>query len=118
MSADKILSEVYNVVIALGKDYKSRIADDVWDTIEKERNLEYSPFIDVDKRLGDQDISRESISMIALLYRDYWCNSAEEHERFLALLKSNEEKEISKLEQAGDTRELLAMLKKNSDSEM
>ena len=111
----KVLSEVYNIVIALGKDYKARIAPDVWETIEKERDLGHSPFIDVNKRLGDQNISRETISMIALLYHDYWCNSEQEKERFLNLLKENEEKLNAKHAQAGNTRELLAMLKKNKE---
>jgi len=111
MSADKVFSEVYNVVVALGEEYKTRIAADVWETIEKERNLDYSPFIDENKPLDEQDISMEAINMIALLYRDYWCDTDEKKEKFAAMLQVNEKKLQETLDAATTTRELMKLLK-------
>ena len=60
--------------------------------IEEEKSSTYNPQYREDRSLNEQNIKRESLSMIALFHLYYWCNSDEEKEQLKQLFKSNEEK--------------------------
>ena len=60
--------------------------------IEEEKSSTYNPLYREDKSLNEQNIKRESLSMIALFHLNYWCNSNEEKEQLKQLFKNNEEK--------------------------
>ena len=105
------LSEVYAVVMALGIEYKNRIPNDVWDRIVVNKNDNYNPFIDENKALNEQAISKDTIKFIATLKRDYWCNTEEEREAFIAFLQENEEKLNAKIKSSHSLIERLKLLK-------
>ena len=60
--------------------------------IEEEKSSTYNPQYREDQSLNEQNIKRESLSMIALFHLNYWCNSDEEKEQLKQLFKNNEEK--------------------------
>ena len=109
---EKVLSEVYNIVLALGTLFRVRIPDDVWAIIEEQRDKSYNPHVDENKALNEQEMSLDAITFIAMLHRDYWCDSEEEREELLKLLEENEERLNEKLLNSASTRELMKLLRK------
>ena len=55
--------------------------------IEEEKSSTYNPQYREDQSLNEQNIKRESLSMIALFHLNYWCNSDEEKEQLKQLFK-------------------------------
>ena len=106
-----VLSEVYEVVIAMGGGYKDRIPEDRWAVIAERRNKGYTPFIDKNKPLNEQKITNETITFIAMLHRDYWCDTDEERERLEAVFAENERRQNEKLVSEKSTRKRLKLLK-------
>jgi len=82
-----ILSEVYATVTAMGEYYKNRISEYRWDKILAMKSDEYHPFIDENKQLIDQNVTYDTISFIAVLHKDYWCDTKEEWDRIVAIIK-------------------------------
>ncbi len=84
-------SEVYSILNMLGDNYKNKIPTNLLNMINEERLESYNPQYVIMKRINEQNISRDSLSIIALLYLNYWCNTPEERQNLKQLLRSNEE---------------------------
>lgn len=82
-------SEVYEILNILGDDLKSKIPQKFKDVIEKERDLNYIPKIDINKPIEQQNLMEETIIIFALLKLNYWC-SEEERKSFIKKLNENE----------------------------
>lgn len=106
---DNVLSEVYATVTAMGEQYIKRIPKDVWAKIIAHKNDDYTPYVDENKRLSQQGLAEDTITFIAMLYRDYWCDTEEERRSLLALFAKNEEGWQAKLSQTSSIRNLLKM---------
>lgn len=74
----EIYSEVYSILNMLGNTYKRRIPINLLNMINEERLESYNPQYVTTQKLSEQNIKRESLSIIALLYLNYWCNTKEE----------------------------------------
>ena len=107
----KVFSEAYNVVKAMGEYYVSRIEPDIWEIIKNNRDFNYSPVIDENKPLREQNVSYETIEMIAFLYRDYWCDSEEEKASLIRIFEENERKWKEKIENTKSMRKKIKLLK-------
>jgi hypothetical protein len=112
---NKVLSEVYAIINALGETYKQRIPADVFDIISNQRDKNYSPIIDANKRLNEQELScaDDTTCFIAMLHRDYWCDTEDERLKLTQLFKDNEANFAETLKNATNTRDLLRMLHNN-----
>lgn len=91
-STKEVYSEVYSVLNLLGNSYIERIPKKLYEMIEREKSSTYNPKFIKEKSLSEQNIKRESLSMIALLHLNYWCDSENEKQELLKLFKDNEEK--------------------------
>ena len=107
----EVLSEVYSVVNAMGEEYKARIPLDVWNVIEEKRDKNYTPIVDENKALNEQGLSIDTITFIAMLHRDYWCDSDEERAELISLFDANEQKLRERLNAAENTRNLMKLIK-------
>lgn len=87
----EMYSEVYSVLNLLGEKYIKKLPISLINMIKDERKKEYNPKYDLKANLAEQNIRRESLSMIALLHLNYWCESEEEKDSLKELLKNNEE---------------------------
>lgn len=85
-------SEVYGILNMLGENYIKRLPNSLYKMIRESKSLTYNPQYSKEISLNEQNIKRESLSMIALFHLNYWCNSNEEKEQLKQLLKNNEEK--------------------------
>lgn len=92
VSTQEMYSEVYSILNLLGNSYISKLPQSLFKMIEDEKLDTYNPQYTEDKSLNEQNVKRESLSMIALFHLNYWCNSDEEKQQLKQLFKTNEEK--------------------------
>ena len=92
VATQEMYSEVYSILNLLGNSYIAKLPKSLFKMIEEEKSSTYNPQYREDQSLNEQNIKRESLSMIALFHLNYWCNSDEEKEQLKQLFKNNEEK--------------------------
>lgn len=92
VGTQEMYSEVYSILNLLGNNYITKLPKSLFKMIEEEKSSTYNPQYSEDQSLSEQNIKRESLSMIALFHLNYWCNSDEEKEQLKQLFKDNKEK--------------------------
>lgn len=92
VQTQEIYSEVYSILNLLGESYIKKLPVSLFNMIEEEKRQDYNPKYDSKINLEQQNIKRETLSMIALFHLNYWCNSDEEKNELKILFKTNEEK--------------------------
>ena len=85
----KALSEVDLILEYSDADIKNRISTKFIKFIEKYKDNTYKIKFDKSKNLNEQNLMPETREILALIYRDYLCDSQEERKR---LIEYNEEK--------------------------
>jgi len=88
----EIYSEVDSVLNMLGENYIKRIPSRLYQMIQDSKWKEYNPQYVANISLEKQPIKKESLSMIALLHLNYWCDSEEEKKQLEQIFQENEEK--------------------------
>lgn len=91
-------SEVYEILNLLDKEYKEKVPDKVRTFFEEERLKDYKPEINVDIPLIDQNLKRETITLLAILNLNYWCDTPEEKQEIIDELANNEKERQELLE--------------------
>ena len=86
-----IYSEVYAILNMLGKEYINKLPKDIYNIIKEEKSTEYNPVYETTVTLDKQDVKKETISIIAFLHLNYWCNE-EEKIKLRELFDENEDK--------------------------
>ena len=92
INIQRTYSEVYGILNMLGENYIKRLPDSLYKMIRESKLPTYNPQYRTDQSLIEQNVKRESLSIIALFHLNYWCNTKEEKEQLKQLFKSNEEK--------------------------
>ena len=92
VQTQEIYSEVYSILNLLGESYIKKLPVSLFNMIKEEKMQDYSPEYDSKINLKQQNIKRETLSMIALFHLNYWCDSDEEKNELKTLFKTNEEK--------------------------
>ena len=87
-------SEIYSILQMLGEFYINKIPIDLFNMIKEEKLENYNPHYEFTEILN---MKNETISMLALLYLKFWCNSPEEKKILKKLFKNNEEKYQAKI---------------------
>ena len=93
-----IYSEVYAILNMLGKEYINKLPNDIYNIIKEEKSSEYNPVYATTVALDRQVVKKESISIIAFLHLNYWCNE-EEKIKLRELFDENEDKYQEELKQ-------------------
>lgn len=88
----EIYSEVYIVLNKLGDNFISKLPYDLYNMIKEEKLDNNKAISNKTISLDKQNLKRETLSIIALLHLNYWCNSEEEKNRLRELFSLNEEK--------------------------
>lgn len=91
VQTQEIYSEVYSILNLLGESYIKKLPVSLFNMIKEEKRQDYNPKYDSKINLEQQNIKRETLSMIALFHLNYWCNSDEEKNELKTLFKTNEE---------------------------
>ena len=93
-----IYSEVYAILNMLGKEYINKLPKDIYNIIKEEKSTEYNPLYATTVALDRQDVKKETISIIAFLHLNYWCDK-EEKIKLRELFDENEDKYQEELKQ-------------------
>ncbi len=93
MNNEKVNSEVLCVLMALGDTYVNKIPSQVMQYLIKNSKKDYIPEIDKNKRIEEQNISKEARIFLTMLKLKYWCKTEEEKEVLLNILNENEKKQ-------------------------
>lgn len=68
----RVLSEVYAVMRAMGKDYITPVSKRLLDFIKYERDINYSPYINTNIPLNQQNLSQDAIVFISMVNKHFW----------------------------------------------
>ncbi len=99
LETKKIFSEVYQVINLLGNEYMSKLPSSLFNMLKEKRDVNYIPQYSEDILLNKQNIRKETISIIVLLYINYWCENENEELELKQILKSNETEFQTKLKE-------------------
>jgi len=88
----EIYSEVYQVLNLLGNEYIDKLPTSLINILKEKREINYNPQYTDDIPLNEQNIKKETISIIVLLYLNYWCKDDNEISEVKNILKENENK--------------------------
>jgi len=92
LETKEIYSEVYQVLILLGNEYIDKLPSNLFDMLKEKREVSYTPQYLEDIPLPQQNIKKETMSIITLLYINYWCANENEKLEIKQILKDNEDK--------------------------
>ena len=90
-------AEVDLILTLLEKEYVELIPKELRYTFNFQKAKDYKKIIDIRKPLTEQKLSKETISILALLNYEYWCKNENERNDLLIKLCENdlnEEKEL------------------------
>mgnify|MGYP004684760551 FL=1 len=93
-----IYSEVYAILNMIGKEDIDKLPKDIYNIIKEEKSSEYNPVYATTVALDRQVVKKESISIIAFLHLNYWCDE-EEKIKLRELFDENEYKYQEELKQ-------------------
>ena len=90
-------SEVYSLLNLYGDAAIETIPKKLYQMIEENRLKEYQPQYSLEVSLADQNLKRETIALLMLLYMNFWCESPDEKKELAKALHENSEKEHQKM---------------------
>lgn len=99
----EIYSEVYQVLNLLGNEYIDKLPKSLFNMLEEKRDINYEPKYTEDIPLNKQNIKNETLSIIALLHLNYWCENVNEKNELNQMLKNNEDRYQDELRKKYDS---------------
>ncbi len=87
----EIYSEVYQLLNLLGNEYIDKLPKSLFNMLREKRNINYEPKYTEDLPLNKQNIKKETLSIIALLHLNYWCENENEKNELKQIFKNNED---------------------------
>lgn len=87
---DKILSFMEN-------KYVEKIPYKMRELFKNEKSKNYEPNIDIKTPLDQQNLQRKTLSILAMLNLNYWCESEEEKQELIAIYAENDKKREEEL---------------------
>ena len=85
----KIYSEVDGVLSALGEEYWDKVPPNLKNLIKKNKDKSNIIKYDMSIPLYKQNISKEALSMIALIHLNYWCENEKEKVELNRIFQEN-----------------------------
>lgn len=85
-------AELSEILKMMEPEEVNKIPKKLLEVIEKEKSNTYIPNYDSKIELNSQNIKKETLAMLALLYINYWCEDENEKKEYLKLIEENEQK--------------------------
>ena len=85
----KVYSEVNFIIENLDEEYRNKIPKKLLEIINSKKMKYYEPNIDVKKSLYEQDVERDTLVLLAMIYYNCWCEDDEEKKELLQILMEN-----------------------------
>lgn len=112
MENQKVNAEILGVLMALGNKYVSKLPESVMEYLTQNCDMNSIPLIDKNKRIEEQNISKDARIFLTMLKLKYWCKSEEEKDILLTLLNENEKKQQKDIQEKYNPNNLF---KKNNN---
>lgn len=85
----KMYSEVDGVLNSMDEEYRNKVPQTLKNLILKNKDNSMKIRYDITMPLTEQNISKEALSMIALIHLNYWCKNEEEKAELKRIFKEN-----------------------------
>ena len=105
-------AELSEILKMMEPEEVNKIPKKLLEVIEKEKSNTYIPNYDSKIELNSQNIKKETLAMLALLYINYWCEDENEKKEYLKLIEENEQKYQVKLNKKTDITKFFESEKK------
>lgn len=99
-----IYSELYAILNVMESKDVNKIPKKFMEKIKQERSNTYSPQYDNALPLNKQEIRKETLAILALLYINYWCKDENEKQEYLQVIKENEQKYRQQIREKTDIK--------------
>lgn len=96
-STRRAYTEVDNFIELLDEYHKNRIPKKLREFFKKEKDEKYEKNIYRNIPIKEQNLLQESLSLIAFLNLQYWCEEEEEKKRLRNIYKENEQIALEKM---------------------
>ena len=91
----KAYSEIYEILNLMEEEYVNKVPQKLRDLFKMEKEDNFSVNINIDKPLENQNLQKDTLTILAVLYINYWSESDEEKQELIKLFrdvdKRNEE---------------------------
>lgn len=84
-SLRKAYSEIYEILNLMDIKYLDKIPDKVKELINNGRDKEFQTNISIDIPLEKQGLQRDTLTVLTILYLNYWCESEQEKRELIEL---------------------------------
>ena len=97
ISTRQAYAEIDSFIELLSDENKSKIPNELRIYFKVRKDYNYTKEINPDIPLKDQNLKRETLALIALLYLKYFCEDDAEKERLINIYKENETKQTEEI---------------------
>jgi len=95
----QVYSETYAILQLLEEEFLSKIPKNLIEILENEKDDTYDVNINPNIPLEEQKLHPDTISLLAMLKVDYWCEDEKEKQELLDIFNRNEEEEQKKIQE-------------------
>lgn len=92
----KAYSEIYEILNLMETEYTDKVPNKFKELIISEKDNSFKPNIKINIPLESQNLQKDTLTILAILYLNYWCESEQEKEELIKLFnevdKQNAEK--------------------------
>lgn len=97
-------AELSEILKMMEPEEVNKIPKKLLEVIEKEKSNTYIPNYSSKIELNSQNIKKETLAMLALLYINYWCEDENEKKEYLKLIEENEQKYRQQIREKTDIK--------------
>ncbi len=87
----KALSEVDFILKYTDENLRKKVPQSFWDYIEENKDEEYQVTLDLNLPLENQNLREDTVNLMAIIYRNYFC-TVDEKKEYDEILNQNEQK--------------------------
>lgn len=109
------VTEVIDIIEHMEKEYIDKIPRRFKEFLEKNKSNNYHPQLDHSQRLKEMKLKEKTKDILAVIYKNYWCNESEKIE-FQNLLKQNEKRYQEEMREKYNPDNLFKKKKKQIES--
>lgn len=84
----KAYSEIYEILNLMESEYTDKVPDKLKKLIISEKDNSFKPNIKIDIPLESQNLQKETLTILAILYLNYWYESEQEKQELIKLFDS------------------------------
>ena len=88
----KAYSEIYKILNLMEEEYVNKVPKKLKDLFEREKEDNFSVNINIDKPLENQNLQKDTLTILAILYINYWSKSDEEKQELIKIFSDVDKK--------------------------